>query len=340
MLPNASRAAAGLLLILLALVPMAAKAQDQTERLESYRKQAWLLLEKGKSRSAAEAFRKVRRQEPSPTFSAAIGHATALNRTGLYGEAAEVAEEAMELAASQADRVSVQTQRGIAAYAGGAANPRGLRRAEESFRQVLEQAPEAVPGIRYLLGLVLLKLEHDDEGVELMRQYLENEPEGDSAELARMYVENPGRARVPILPPFEAMTMDGQKLSTQSLAGKVVLFDFWGTWCKPCRAAIPHLRELAQDTEDDPFVIVGVANDSSALKLRDFLRDHDMDWPQIHDPNRQLTTGIFGVASYPTYVLVDHEGVIIFRKSAWSRKVGSQVTSEVERAIKKARERR
>src|SRR5262249_22576843 len=103
--------------------------------------------------------------------------------------------------------------------------------------------------------------------------------------------------------------LNGNPVRLSDYRGKVVLLDFWGTWCAPCRAIIPHEREMVERRyKDRPFVILGVANDS-AETLKEFLKTNPMPWPNIVDANR-IVEKEWGVHHLPTLVLIDHRGVI------------------------------
>jgi thiol-disulfide isomerase/thioredoxin len=67
-------------------------------------------------------------------------------------------------------------------------------------------------------------------------------------------------------PPFSIVTMDGQHISFDDLQGKVVLIDFWATWCAPCQASVPHMREIAKKFQDQPLVILSVSLDNDEQK--------------------------------------------------------------------------
>lgn len=126
-------------------------------------------------------------------------------------------------------------------------------------------------------------------------------------------------------------------MTPKSLEGKVVLFEFWGTWCEPCHRAIPILRRLAKKMEKDPFVIVGVASDRDEDMLREFLAKDEITRPQLLDDDRSLSFGTFRVTSYPTYLLVDHKGVVVFRDSGFSSRKEAEVSTAVRRALRSAK---
>lgn len=108
----------------------------------------------------------------------------------------------------------------------------------------------------------------------------------------------------------------GRSWNAEALDGRVVLLDFWATWCAPCVAQLPDLRRLHAKYRDRGFVFLGIALDSlDRRRLRAFLLRHNVTWPQIHDPSS--TQGPiarrFGVEAIPATILVDTRGRIIAR---------------------------
>lgn len=111
-------------------------------------------------------------------------------------------------------------------------------------------------------------------------------------------------------PLFAAPTLDGDYISLSDYKGKFVYIDFWGTWCGPCRAALPHNIELVKTISKDSLVFIGLAKDKES-DVRDFLDRQSL--PYI---NAILTDDIekrYGVTGYPTTYLVDPDGYILAR---------------------------
>ncbi|MAF27263.1 MAG: TlpA disulfide reductase family protein [Gemmatimonadota bacterium] len=112
----------------------------------------------------------------------------------------------------------------------------------------------------------------------------------------------------PMAPDFELPTVDGKTVKLSSLRGKVVLLDFWATWCGPCRKAIPHLNELHGKFHERGLEIVGLSLDRGGAKdVNAFLQKQKMVYT-LAIANREVAASYGGVRSIPTAFLVDREG--------------------------------
>jgi thiol-disulfide isomerase/thioredoxin len=127
--------------------------------------------------------------------------------------------------------------------------------------------------------------------------------------------------------------VDGGTLQLSSLRGKVVLLDFWATWCAPCRRAIPHLNKLHSTYGEDGFEIVGISVDQprgtvAALDLvRAFMARTTMKYPNVMG-SLSVVTAYGGIRSIPTAFLIDREGRIRHRY------VGYQPPHVLDRDVK------
>jgi thiol-disulfide isomerase/thioredoxin len=114
-------------------------------------------------------------------------------------------------------------------------------------------------------------------------------------------------------PDFDVTSVDGKPLSIASHKGKVVLVDFWATWCPPCRAEIPNVVKIYQQYHDKGFDIIGVSLDQDKDKLLNFTKEQKMTWPQYFDGqgwSNKLAVK-YGVESIPATFLLDGDGKII-----------------------------
>jgi len=117
--------------------------------------------------------------------------------------------------------------------------------------------------------------------------------------------ENP--SGLPVAPLFSLKDIDGDALDLADYKGKVVLLDFWATWCRPCRSEIPGLVDLQNRYRDKGLQIIGVSVDESAKPVRRFREEYRMNYPvALCDRKvRQLYGGLSGI---PTTLLIGRDG--------------------------------
>ena len=129
-------------------------------------------------------------------------------------------------------------------------------------------------------------------------------------------------------PDVESMGLDGKKVKLSDYKGKVVLFDIWATWCPPCRAMIPHEREMVEKMKDKPFLLVSFSADDKKETLEKFLEKEPMPWTHWWDNGPESPVlKKFRVRAFPTLYLMDHSGII---RHKW---VGAPSNEELDKAV-------
>jgi cytochrome c biogenesis protein CcmG, thiol:disulfide interchange protein DsbE len=125
--------------------------------------------------------------------------------------------------------------------------------------------------------------------------------EGVSAGPVKLLKERPEIAA------FTAPDLNGQPVSMAALRGKVVIINFWATWCPPCRAEIPELIAL-QSKYKDTLQIIGISQDSGSLEeVRQFAREHGMNYPIVMS-TPEIEKLFPGIYALPTSFILDHDG--------------------------------
>src|SRR5713226_8293741 len=111
-------------------------------------------------------------------------------------------------------------------------------------------------------------------------------------------------------PPFLLLDLDGNVVSTAAWQGKVVLVNFWATWCPPCREEIPILIQLSEKYKDDLLVIGISVDDSSPADVKEFARRIGVNYPIVMR-SRELIAEYGGVPALPTTFLVNKDGRVV-----------------------------
>lgn len=120
------------------------------------------------------------------------------------------------------------------------------------------------------------------------------------------------------LPPATGRRLDGAEEGLEHLAGKVVLIDFWATWCAPCIRALPTLRELHDELPPARFALLAVSVDAERQTVADFQQDEPMPWANWHVGDDSELARAWEVRAFPTYILVDGDGTILARTNTLS----------------------
>jgi cytochrome c biogenesis protein CcmG/thiol:disulfide interchange protein DsbE len=133
-------------------------------------------------------------------------------------------------------------------------------------------------------------------------------------------------AEHPFAPEFSLPDMTGQQLKLSDYRGKVILLDFWATWCGPCREEIPHFVELQNKLGDQGFQVIGVSMDDGPEPVREFYRQFKINYPVVMG-NAKIGELYGGVLGLPIAFVIGRDGRI------YSRHIGAADISLLEREI-------
>lgn len=294
------------------------------------------LLAAGKYSDAVKAFKEVDKLANGSCVECRLGLAKAFNKLGAYRDALKNVDSVVGATGEKIQLIQAYNERGIALVEMWKDDPKQLEQAEKAFRQAYELSERKVNPIRFSLAVTLLRLSRDEEGTALLKEYLQQDPNAPSAEIAKAFIKNPLRARKRLIPELELVTLAGSFLTSDDFKGKVLLLDFWGTWCGPCREAVSSLRSLSHRMADEPFVMVSVATDTDEAALRGFIAKEKMTWPQVWDEKHDFTRKC-QVDKFPTYMLVSPEGEIVYVVSGWGNGIERELSAKISSAVRTAK---
>ncbi len=110
--------------------------------------------------------------------------------------------------------------------------------------------------------------------------------------------------------PNFSFTLDGQTTELAALRGRVVVLNFWATWCPPCVDEMPSLQRLHESLSDEGLVVLGISVDESRAAYESFLRTHGITFPNHHDPEKRIST-LYGTFMYPETYIISKNGLLV-----------------------------
>lgn len=262
-------------------------------------------MSEGKYPKAIAIFKKILKQHKDCS-SCWIGMGYSYFVAGSLHEADECANKALLLAALDSDKAVAHNLKGEISVGRGN-DPKTLAESEAQFREAVRLAPDDA-NFHLNLARCLLRQSKDDKAMVELNECLQQHPSPAAAHLAKRFLADPRRGREDIAPDFDITTLQGDHISLSQLAGKMVVLDFWATWCPPCRDSVPELKELTRKYQDG-LVVISISGDDDEGHWREFVSKHEMTWHQFRDSNHFMLR-TFGVHAFPTYLVLDGEGVI------------------------------
>jgi len=149
--------------------------------------------------------------------------------------------------------------------------------------------------------------------------------------LRTMTADHPVAPAARTVPAFSGTDLSGRKLSLADYKGKVVLLDFWATWCPPCRAEVPNLVKTYKANHGRGFDVIGISLDRDKAELKSYIKQNGMTWRQVYDGDtRYAIANKFGVQAIPATYLIDGTTGKILAENLR----GAELTRAVNSALK------
>jgi thiol-disulfide isomerase/thioredoxin len=310
-----------------------ARSQGETQAVLDAIDRADALDAQDKFKEALDAYREADRISNHTCPDCYLGMVNMECRFGDFAGALDDAEHA-ELAAGSDRMVAAQAcevRAKLLVATSSSPDDAKVKEAEEQLRQAISLDPKKAIA-RYELGMLLLQPGRDSEGVAELRAYVLGPLASPRyVDRAERLIADPSRARALPSDDFSFSTLDGAKISKAGLRGKVVLLDFWASWCGPCRESLPAIADLHQKFANRSFELVGISSDIDEEAWKSFISSNHMNWPEYLDLDGQIGR-LFDVPGYPTYVILDRDGAIAFRQTG----LGPDSEKDIEAAINRA----
>jgi thiol-disulfide isomerase/thioredoxin len=283
---------------------------------------------------AADAFKKackIAAEKDEPCLTELY---TAQMKGGSYKDAAVTASALEAIAANPTEKSYAEVKRGHALLfqAGDKNKPDLLNASDAAFKAAIADNPKN-GAAHYLDGQVLARLNQIDAARDQFKTCLTCVSPTDPSYLrAQHFADDPALSTHKMAPPFTVTALDGSKFNLDAMGGRVVLIDFWATWCGPCNEELPHMKKIAKEFAGQPLVIISVSWDSDEQKWRDFINKNEMTWVQYRDADHHLSN-LFDINAIPHYFTIDSDGVLTSEMMG----SGSDVEGKLKKLIAKAK---
>ena len=136
------------------------------------------------------------------------------------------------------------------------------------------------------------------------------------------------------VPDFTVKMFDGQTVQMKELRGKVVLLNFWATWCPPCRMELARVeKDIIERFKNQDFVFLPVSRQDSYDKIKAFREQTGYTFPMGMDPDRKIYSQ-FATASIPGNFIIDKTGKIVFMEIGYSEESFKKLIETIEKTLK------
>ena len=185
-----------------------------------------------------------------------------------------------------------------------------------SISAVMAHPVSAAPAKAVCLVCKTMEGTAEEEPVKAVRTFEGKEYGFCSEKCAKAFMADPAAYLPPALPReaplFSVTDLDGRAISNKSLAGQVVLLDFWATWCVPCRKSMPALQALHDKYSARGFSVFGVSIDEGGpAKVKKFVESKKVRYPIAMDSAKTPAWDAFRLKAIPAAFLIDRDGRIV-----------------------------
>ncbi len=134
-------------------------------------------------------------------------------------------------------------------------------------------------------------------------------------------------------PDFTLLNLEGRNVSLSSYKGKVVVLNFWGTWCEPCKEEMPSLNKLYLEHRDKGFAVLAISLDPSEQNVKSFIAEKGYSFPVLLDKNKEVYFDKYGLFGLPISIIIDRNGAIVQKvigETAWD---SAQMEEKIQKLL-------
>ena len=214
-----------------------------------------------------------------------------------------------------------------------------LRKKNQAMRiQFLNENPSSYTSLLVLQSLFLILPINESENKFNLLNDLQKKSTTGVALIAKIESNKKTAIGKPVIP-FSQVGMDGNIVDITALKGKVVLVDFWGSWCVPCRLSHPALKKLYDKDNEKGFEIIGISNEAANstrdkakqdIAWRKAIKEDGLPWLQVlYDPAINDLVKEYDINGYPTKFLIDQNGKFVMRIFGNSEKFHAELEAKL-----------
>ncbi len=165
--------------------------------------------------------------------------------------------------------------------------------------------------------LVQISMEQGNQEIpkEVLQTFKDLAERGEGPIYAKAYAQIKAQMKKPVIgssPEFSGVTLDGKEVSLDDYKGKVVMIDFWATWCPPCIAETPYMKDAYAKYHEKGFEIIGISLDRKLDPLKKYIVKNEITWPMIYDQDQKKSIADkLSVTVTPSIFILDKTGKVI-----------------------------
>jgi cytochrome c biogenesis protein CcmG/thiol:disulfide interchange protein DsbE len=133
-------------------------------------------------------------------------------------------------------------------------------------------------------------------------------------------------------PKFKVLTEDGKTLTPKDFGGKLLVVNFWASWCEPCIAETPSLEEMSRLLANKGVVVLGISVDTNEKRYKDFLSRWQISFETSRDPSADIATS-YGTLQFPDTYIIDSNGKVLEKVVNWQDWTKPEVLADLQKML-------